>query len=86
MVSNRGTTSWSFVNLGLLKWFLGCFLRRNDVYIGWRIRDKMTARPFYDTGKIAAFSFLSKLQAAVNQAKGKISTPETQAWLERQDA
>jgi hypothetical protein len=46
----------------------------------------MTARPFYDTGKIAAFSFLSKLQAAVNQAKGKISTPETQAWLERQDA
>jgi hypothetical protein len=46
----------------------------------------MTARLFYDPGKLSAFSSLSKLQAAVNQAKEKISTPETQAWLERQDA
>jgi len=46
----------------------------------------MTARPFYETGKPSVFSSLAKLQAAVKHAKGKISTRETQAWLERQDA
>ena len=51
-----------------------------------RERDKMTARLFYDPGKPSAFSFLAKLQAAIKQAKGKISTRETQTWLERQDA
>jgi hypothetical protein len=51
-----------------------------------RERDKMTARLFYDPGKPSAFSFLAKLQAAIKQAKGKISTRETQDWLECQDA
>ena len=44
----------------------------------------MTARLYYDPGKPSAF--LSKLQAAMKQLKGKISTLETQACLERQDA
>jgi len=46
----------------------------------------MTARLCYDPLKPSAFSSLAKLQAAIKQANGKISTRETQSWLERQYA
>jgi len=45
----------------------------------------MTASLFYDPGKPSTYSSLAKLQAAIKQAKGKISTRETQACLELQD-
>ena len=46
----------------------------------------MIIRLFYDPGKPSSFSSLAKLQAAIKQAKGKNSTRETEAWLQRQDA
>jgi len=43
------------------------------VYIGdVLMRDKITAKPFYDPRKPSALSSLAKLQAAIKQTKGKI--------------
>ena len=50
------------------------------------MRDKMTAKLFYDPSKPSAFLCLDKLQAAINQTKGKnFPLAKTQAWLERHD-